>query len=97
MADVFDILLDDDFDLSMRDGDFVIGESTAQHEQLLLLLNKGEVKQFPTATVGAVEYIDDEGQSALVQEIAEKFAADGMQVNKVAVESGIINTDAYYK
>lgn len=97
MANPRDILLDDDFDLKIVDGDFVIGDSTEQNEMLLLLLNKGEVKQFPDGTVGAVTYKDDEGPSALLQEISEKFAADGMKVNRVAVENGKIKTDAVYK
>ncbi|PQJ09491.1 hypothetical protein CJD36_019825 [Flavipsychrobacter stenotrophus] len=97
MANPKDILLDDDFDLLIVDGDFVIGDSTVQNEKLLLLLNEGEIKQYPDATVGAGRYKDDEGPSALLQKISEKFVGDGMKVNKVAVENGKIVTNAIYK
>ena len=97
MANPQDILLDDDYDLKIVDGDFVIGDSSTQNEMLLLLLNKGEIKQYPDGTVGAIVFKDDEGKSALLQEISEKFAADGMRVNRVAIESGKIKTDAIYK
>ena len=96
MAKPRDILLDANFDLRIENGDFVIGESTAQHQQLLLMLNKGELKQYPTATVGAILYKNDEGPSEFIQEIATKFSQDGMNVNKIAVEMGIIKIDAEY-
>jgi len=94
---VKDILLDDDFDLKIVDGDFVIDDATTQNEQLLLLLTKGELKQYPVDTVGIVTYVDDESRSALIQEIERQFTADGMQVNKVALEAGIVKTEAFYK
>ena len=92
-----DILLDENHDLRIEDGDFVVGDATEQNERLLLLLNKGELKQYPIDTVGVVMYQDDESKAALMQEIERQFTADGMQVNKVALEAGIIKTEAFYK
>lgn len=97
MANVNDILLDADFDLKIVDGDFATGDATEQNEQLLLLLTKGEIKQYPDATVGAILYKDDEGPAALMQEIESRFTADGMEVNKVAIENKKVKTEAYYK
>ncbi len=94
---VNDILLDDDFDLKIADGDLVTGDATMQNEQLLLLLTKGELKQYPTDTVGIITYVDDESRSALIQEIERQYTADGMQVNKVALEAGIVKTEAFSK
>jgi hypothetical protein len=39
-----DYLLDTDFDLRIEGGDFVVGQSDAQHQDLLMLLNKGELQ-----------------------------------------------------
>lgn len=97
MAKPQDILLDEDFDLRIEDGDFVVGDCEAQNCTLLLLLNKGEIKQKPLATVGAIQYKDDNGPSALLQEIQQRFAEDGMQMNRVWTENGKIKTDGYYK
>lgn len=47
MANRQDLLLDDDFDLRIEDGDLVVGESDDQHVQLNLLSSPGEWRQFP--------------------------------------------------
>ena len=81
----------------MANGDFVIGDASVQNEKLLLLIAKGDLKQYPISTVGAIRYKDDEGPAALMQEIELRFTNVGMQVNKVTVENGIVKTKAYYK
>lgn len=42
-----DILLDDDFDLAAKDGDFVIGESLTQEVAINLSINQGNLKSAP--------------------------------------------------
>ena len=39
---VCDLLLDDDLDMCVKGGDLAIGESTVQHQALLLFANQGE-------------------------------------------------------
>ncbi len=42
-----DLLLDDDFDLLISNGDLVVGESDTQHKQLILMSAPGEWRQHP--------------------------------------------------
>ncbi len=42
-----DILLDDNFDIIDDGEEWVEGDSDQQHVDLLLLLQKGEIKEFP--------------------------------------------------
>lgn len=78
-----DILLDSDFDLLFSDGDLVVGESTQQHQQLLLLCEKGEIREFPTAGVGLNSYMLDDNVGSLNGEIKRQFEKDGMKVDLV--------------
>ncbi|CAA0153108.1 hypothetical protein [Tenacibaculum maritimum] len=52
-----DLLLDENGDLAIVDGDFVIGESDQQNVEILLVSNKGEFKEFPLVGFGAINYI----------------------------------------
>ncbi|MBU7577074.1 MAG: hypothetical protein KAF40_03340 [Flavihumibacter sp.] len=91
-----DILLDEDFDLLIQNGDLVIGPSSEQHQQLLLLSNKGDWRQFPMVGVGIREYLKDEDENSMVGEIKEQFEMDGMQVKDIRIANGQIGIDAYY-
>lgn len=52
-----DILRDDNGDLQFANGDFVIGQSDQQHVVDLLDMQPGELKEFPLAGFGAINYI----------------------------------------
>ena len=78
--DMHDIALNDVEDLATIGGDFITGESTAQHQRQLILNNKGDFKQNPTICVGAATFIDDEGAQNLVRNISIEFLKDGMEV-----------------
>lgn len=91
-----DILLTADYDLLIKDGDFVIGESDVQHQQCLLLAEKGAYKQFPERGVGIMTYLLDENPDELLREIRLEFSKDGMKINRLAFENGKIKVDAPY-
>lgn len=79
-----DILLDeDDLDLKFEDGDLVIGESTRQHQRLILLSAKGEIREFPTRGVGIFDWTLDDSPGDLNSEIKRQFELDGMTVQQV--------------
>lgn len=92
-----DFLLDDNLDLVIIDGDFVIGESTSQHQKILILADKGEFKDVPMRGVGARRYLEDHTPENLAREIRQEFATDGMTVNKIQIASDLtIQLDANY-
>lgn len=91
-----DILLDTDFDLLITGGDITVGESTVQHQELLIVTNKGEWKESPTVAVGADSFLKDEDTAGLFAEIKEQFEKDGMKFNKIVNENGKTKIDAPY-
>lgn len=94
---VYDIMLDENFDLQIKDGDFVIGESTAQHQELLLIAQKGEFKEFPTVGVGIMDYaLEDSNTDELIQEISNQFSVDGMKVTDIEIINKEIKINAEY-
>ncbi len=52
-----DILLDQNNDLAIQNGDFVVGLSDPQHVDLILQTNPGEWKEFPQVGFGVKGYL----------------------------------------
>lgn len=98
MADVFDIALDTVFDVRIEKGDFVVAECTKQHQELLLLANKGQFKQHPTIGVGIDTYLNDEASTTdLKRVIQEQYEIDGMRIIRMSgTQYSNIQVDAYY-
>lgn len=91
-----DILLNEDFDLDIADGDFVVGSSTLQHQKLLLLANPGDYKENPTVGVGIHGFLKSEESTQLYAAIKREFEKDGMVVNKIEMINDNINIDAHF-
>jgi hypothetical protein len=92
-----DIGLDDSEELTIISGDFIVAESTAQHQQQLLLNTKGDFKENPTVCVGALGYMDDEHFQGLIRAVNIEFTRDGMEVAEVTISpEGVIKSDAVY-
>ena len=90
-----DILFNDD--LLLQDGDFVIGESTYQHQRFLLLAEKGEFKATPKTGVGSRKFLETQNPNDFAREVRQEFTSDGMIVNKIKIEENLeINIDAQY-
>lgn len=92
-----DLLLTPAFDLHIVNGDFVIGESTAQHQKLLILADKSEFKEVPMRGVGAKRYLENDKPDNLAREIRLEFTADGMNVNAIKISDALeIQVEANY-
>jgi len=94
-----DILLDQIFDLQINPatGDWLEGESTGQHQALLLMQFKGDLKDKPAACVGAGLYLKDDNEGSFLGEIKQQFEADGMTVTSVTItDAGKLNVNAHY-
>lgn len=92
-----DILLDEHLDLAFKNGDFIIGESTAQHQKTLLLSEKGEWKEHSKRGVGARRFLEDHKPDNFAREIRQEFATDGMKVKSVLIKENLeINVEAFY-
>jgi hypothetical protein len=92
-----DILLDDTLDLQIVNGDFVVGESTEQHQKILILADKAEFKEYPMRGVGVLRYLEEETPDNLAREIRQEFTIDGMTVNQIKIANDLtIQVDANY-
>ncbi|MEN9458941.1 MAG: hypothetical protein RL135_1535 [Bacteroidota bacterium] len=91
-----DILLDNALDLRIENGDFVIGESTMQHQQLLIASHKSDFRGFPLVGVGINDYLLEETEQDLMREIRSQFETDGMKVKRLAFEANKLTVNANY-
>lgn len=91
-----DLLLNDTGDLLIQNGDVKIGESTLQHQNLLLLTTKGDWRENPLTGVGAAGFLKDENKGELLAEIKKEFEKDGMTVNALSLDNENININAAY-
>lgn len=94
----YDVLLDEGLDLREDPAthDLVEGESTLQHQELLLICPKGSFKENPDTGVGLMNYLEDENDAEMFAEIRRQFSADFMQVKAVGMNNGKLNIDATY-
>lgn len=91
-----DIILED-FDLKIENGDLVVEDATAQHQELLLLSRKGDIKQSPRVGVDAFNQLLDDNPLDLMREIRLEFTRDGMKIEKMVQQpNGKINIKAFY-
>lgn len=52
-----DILLDDNMDLAIVNGDFVMGDAEEQIQQLILMATQGSFRNSPLTGVGIIKYL----------------------------------------
>jgi hypothetical protein len=74
-----DILLDGDFDLQIKDGDFVLGDDLEQRAVQIIRADKGQYKQFPPLGVGIESALNSPLTPQLKREIELQLAADGIK------------------
>lgn len=93
MATARDILLADNLDYHITNGDFTLGESDEQSTILVLNTNIGGWKFHPTCGAGLVKYVGSSGtQAQMKREMSVQLTADGFKVNSIIVK----NYDDFY-
>lgn len=91
-----DFKLNTDLELEIANGDFMIGDSTSEHQELLIHSSKGDWKENPTVGVGAAMFLKDDDTLGLPGEIKKEFERDGMTVNSIGITAEKIQVDAHY-
>lgn len=87
-----DILKDDNGGLAFANGDFAIGQSDQQHVEDLLDLQVGEIKEFPLAGFGAINYIKKTVSAAeFKRDLKIYLNMDGYANPVIDVSKGIEN------
>jgi hypothetical protein len=92
-----DILLNDNWDVLLSNGDLIMGESTLQHQRLLLATTKADWRENPLIGIGAAAYLKDEQPGELLSEIKKEFEKDNMLVTKVNLVDDNIIINANYQ
>jgi hypothetical protein len=93
-----DFLLDDNGDLLIKDGDFVIGFSDNQHQLDILVATKGEFKEYPELGVGISEMLSDDDFMDLLIEAKKNLEYDGMKINNIEfMPDGKLKIDGKYR
>lgn len=89
----FDILLDDDYDLLVKDGDFVIGESTAQEIDLILRSEPGHWRDNLLLGFGLIKRIKSAQDKLQLKKDADThLRLDGFSdINIVVDKQGLIS------
>lgn len=93
---MFGLLLSDDNDLIVKNGDLQIGDITNQNQDLIIMSAKGEFKEEPLKGVGVEDFLDDESPESLLRNIRTELSKEGMKVQQLSINNGIINIQATY-
>ena len=92
-----DVLVDNANEIIIKNGDFAIGDASLQHQNHIILAEKGEYKERPEIGVGILSSLNDENPRELLSKVRRNFEYDGMTVKKLQVaQNGNIIIDAAY-
>lgn len=86
-----------DNDLDLSGGDINYSESSGQHQQDILLADKGHYKEVPARGVGIINFLHETDPENLLRTVRKEFARDGMKVEKVTIQNGEIIASATYE
>jgi hypothetical protein len=85
-------------DLIIVNEKFAIGESTFQHQEQIIKLMPGSLKQYPLNGVGILSFILDEvGADEIKKVVRREFEWDRLKINKLKVTGDLkLIVDAKY-
>ena len=87
-----DIITDDDGDLLIKDGDFVIGESDQQHVLDIIDSQPGETKEFPICGFGAINYVKSRiTEAEFKRDLKLQLNYDDYENSKIDLSNGFEN------
>lgn len=88
-----DILLDENNNLLIVDGDFVCGQSDQQHVKHIVEAFKGEYKSTPLVGFGALNYLkrDEKIESEFRRDLKIQLENDGYTDAKIDIAKGFKN------
>lgn len=82
MAKKQDILLNEDYTFKVINGDFAVGDSDQQNVDLLLQLDKGQIRELPLNGIGIQKYINTTANFPnLKNKIQKELQSDGYSLN----------------
>ena len=89
MIDDMDILLDEDGDIAVEDGDITVGYSTGQEAKFIIEDNNGDWKRQPLICVGINDYVKKTVTPSMARRLEKSiqinFSMDGKQLNEMSL------------
>lgn len=83
-----DILLDENGDLLIENGDFVVGPSDNQHIALIINTWLGDWKQFPLCGLGIDDYLASPSTpEVLKRDLTVQLIKDGYKINDIEISN----------
>lgn len=89
-----DLQLDENGDILLKDGDYVIGESDMQHIEDILDAYPGEYRNAPLLGVYLQRALNGPMDGSIRKDIRLNLESDNYQVKKVELTTKIVNVDA---
>lgn len=90
-----DFLLNDDGDMTIANGDFLIGDSEAQDVELLITSSKGAWKEYPLTGVGIAQLVKTRSTEVRIKrDINEQLTLDGFINIDIDIEYPDVHVDA---
>jgi hypothetical protein len=97
VQDILLNLVDGDFDLEIKNGDFVVGPSDPQHVELILKTYLGNWEQFILLGVGIDLYQASSGmQGILKRNTTIQLDTDGYQTDGVTLQYDAYGNPVYF-
>jgi len=88
MALVSDLLLDENYDLLINNGDFVVGPSDQQSILIIANTTLGSYKQFPLLGLQIINYSASSGNGqSLSTNLRSQLTTDGFRVNSINIDT----------
>lgn len=79
-----DLELDDNFDLLIKDGDFVVTPSDDHTQEIIIISSKGSFRFAPMVGVDIYTYLNSTGQAdSIKRDIQEQLRLDGYRVDTI--------------
>jgi len=88
---MIDVILDNNLDLSIANGDFVVDDAEQQNQELILAAQQGAYRNSPLVGVGITNYLKSSFTVANVDKLRQKIRLqmqyDGYQTVNVQINS----------
>lgn len=73
-----------------------VGDTLYQNQYLILTVQKGEIKEYPTLGVGINDLANDDDLNEWKRTIREELAKDGMKIDKLSITTSGMEIKADY-
>ena len=91
----YGILLNEDYKMQVKNGHIALGDTSAQNQAVILIVNPGEIKAHPDLGVGVDSIVNDEDTYIWKYEIRRQLAKDGINISgcKIDTQNGLIKIE----